>query len=126
MKFAFLGLKKKKGMTQYRAREFVNPVRDWLIGLTCAFVILVCGVAYIAYDFHTQIIEREEGVTVSETPLQYDERTVLEQGSRFKEREALFNRLRNERKEPVYIEKNSAPEEIHDNTEIVVESIEMQ
>ncbi len=126
MKFAFLGLKKKKGMTQYRAREFVNPVRDWLIGLTCAFVILVCGIAYIAYDFHTQIIEREEGVTVSETPLQYDERAVREQGSRFKEREIIFNRLRSERKEVVYIEKPVVPEEPQSSDEVVVERIEMQ
>lgn len=113
-------------MTQYRTREFVNPGRDWFVGLVLAMIMLAGGGAYIMYDFHTQVIEHEGNVTITEAPLQYDERAVLEQSNRFKEREITFTRLRNERMGTVYIEKPTVTEEPQSSNDVTEERIEMQ
>lgn len=105
MKFLPSFLKKKKTSNTRRSHNFINPVRDWFIGLSIACMALIGGSVYIAYDFHEQFIETEEMVLLNETPLQYDEKKIHVWSEKFRMIEHTFENLRSDR---VFV----APEEV--------------
>lgn len=73
---------------------YMNPARDWTIGIGIAIVGLVLGLGLVGFDFYAQY--HAPGVTV---PVQsngnlYNEKTVREYAKLYDDREAEFKRLR--------------------------------
>lgn len=58
------------------AHAFVNPKRDWTIGLLVAVFIFCLSCAYIAYDFYTQFIIQPDAMIVEGSTIKYNETEV--------------------------------------------------
>lgn len=89
-------------------RNLVEPVRDWMIGLSCCVVLFVSGVVYVVFDFYTQVDVSYESVEVSVEAVSYPERDVVYYAEEYMKKEESFNQLREIRHDSV-VETESDP-----------------
>ncbi len=80
-----------------RTREYLNPMRDWLIVLSSLVIVFFGGVGYIAFDFYNQLDTQAENVTTEAKPAVYKEKEVIEYATIYTEKEKIFNELRKDR-----------------------------
>lgn len=80
-----------------RLHEFVNPAREWAIGLLGAAFVFALGATYIGIDLHEQFTKEPTYTDISESTLTYDKKGVVEYATQYREREAQFIKLRGER-----------------------------
>ncbi len=76
--------------------DYVNPVRDWMIGLCVATTVFLFGVGYIAFDFYTQFGASDDAVQVESQSIGYRDVEVKRYAEQYTERERVFNELRTE------------------------------
>lgn len=88
--------------------RFMNPNRDWLLGLTVAAVLFILGAGYIAYDFYQQFGVPSQAVVVEEQPVVYRSDEVVQYAELYEEKEREFNTLRARRP---YVPPATEPEE---------------
>lgn len=74
--------------------EFVNPLRDWTIGLFVAVCIFLGGVGAIGLDFYLQFGAPNEAVPVEEQTVVYREREVVQYAEEYNKKETRFKELR--------------------------------
>lgn len=87
-----------KGGTGY----VMNPVRDWTIGLMVATICFLVGVAFISYDFYTQISQDpKKDLVVESKPLVYKEKEVIRYAGLYAEKASTFNKLREVKHVPI-------------------------
>ena len=79
-------------------RDLVNPTRDWVTGLSAAALVFVGGVAYIAFDFHTQFGAASDEQAIEVQPLIYRGAEVKAYAERYAQRERDFETLRKDRR----------------------------
>lgn len=93
----------KKVMRVFRAKEsapclvepeFVNPTRDWFVGLLGVIVCFCVGIAYIVYDFNMQVGADQDITLDGVDVISYPERDVLRYADIYKEKQAAFDALR--------------------------------
>ena len=101
MKFNF-SFKKNGGalfhnLWKGRVREYLNPMRDWLIILSSVAVVFLGGVGYIAFDFYHQLDTQAGNVTTEAKPAVYKEKEVIEYATIYTEKEQMFDTLRKDR-----------------------------
>lgn len=96
MKYLSL-LKKIKGFSfkkkHVRTGDYMNPLRDWAIGLACATTMFIGGVVYIGYDFYSQFTIVEV-VTDTEKKIVYPEKEIRNLADSYTDKEKNFNELR--------------------------------
>lgn len=88
--------------------RFMNPNRDWFLGLTAAVVLFILGAGYIAYDFYQQFGVPNQAVIVEERPVVYQGDEVVRYAELYEEKEREFNALRARRP---YVPPVAEPEE---------------
>ena len=86
------GKKHRSGLTQY-----MNPLRDWAIGLSLATFVLIFGTGFIGFDFYKQFVAPQEEVKAPSKPAIYSEKETKEYAEKYMKKEVLFNALRNEK-----------------------------
>ncbi len=77
--------------------DYINPVRDWTIGLAVAILVFLCGVAYISFDFYTQFGAPKDTVYVESQSVGYRDVEVKKYAEQYIEKERVFNELRKDR-----------------------------
>ncbi len=104
MKLGFKSLKKVKSPFAKRKREaagdYMNPLRDWTIGLGIASVLFIVGIGFIFYDFKRQFSEGFElDAQESEIP-RYSAGVVREFARVYTDRQTRFEQLRSVKATP--------------------------
>lgn len=75
------------------AREFINPERDWSIGLGLAVLCFATGVGYIVFDFYMQF-EVPQDMNIDSKGIMYRPQEVEDFAQIFTAKESTFNELR--------------------------------
>ena len=73
--------------------ELINPIREWIIGLSVAVVVFSSGIAFTAFDFYTQLVSQTE-IVIDEKPLVYRQNEVKFYAEFYDEKEQAFEALR--------------------------------
>lgn len=73
---------------------YVHGTRLWMIVLAVAVSLLMCGIAYSAYNFYRQYGSLSEDVSVEGKIVQYRDKEVLEMATKYSEKESAFETLR--------------------------------
>lgn len=76
---------------------YMNPMRDWALGLCVAILFFLVGAAYIAFDFYDQLggiatIEVED----APQPIVYRDKEIIFYADMYSKKELRFNTLRGE------------------------------
>jgi hypothetical protein len=74
------------------SNDYVNPVREWLAGLSVAITIFVCGIIYTAYDFYKQLIVPPAPVELQQVT--YREEDIRRLAEEYEKKEEAFNEMR--------------------------------
>lgn len=74
--------------------EYMNPVRDWTVGLGLGAMLFVAGVSFIVLDFYNQFGVTAPEAVLSEQPITYREKEVKLYAEQYAEKERRFNALR--------------------------------
>lgn len=77
--------------------DYVNPLRDWTIGLAAAALLFAGWSSYIAFDFYDQFIVPLEVENVATEGVLYKEKEVLFYATEYDEKEKIFEELRKDR-----------------------------
>ena len=110
--FSFAKTKKIHRVTRAKVREYINPRREWALGLFGATLCLLAGATYIGIDLRAQFTDELVFTGVNETTLTYNKTDVIEQATLFREKDKRFNELRAEWQtlpEPVIPQKIEEP-----------------
>ena len=83
--------------------DYVNPLRDWSIGLALATLFLVSWTSYIAFDFYDQFIAPLEIENVTSEGVLYKEKEILFYAKEYDEKEKTFEALRKNRIDKIQI-----------------------
>lgn len=76
----------------------INPVRDWTRGLFTATLCFLIGVAFIGFDFYSQISQTFSQEIATETkPVIYKEKDVIRYAEFYAEKANTFNKLREQK-----------------------------
>lgn len=83
--------------------DYMNPLRDWTIGLCIATFTFLAGTAFIAYDFYTQfgVQTVTSDVAAQNNKLMYPKAEIFNLADSYREKESYFEKLRNARKAPL-------------------------
>lgn len=101
----------------------MNPLREWVIGLFFAFVGIICGGGYIAFDFYDQFYLKPSAQTAVETSFSYDKNSVRQQAQAYTEREKKFTALREEKPIAIKIENENPAEIATTSNEVIKEPV---
>jgi hypothetical protein len=88
-----LGAKSQKHSSKKSPREFINPIRDWTIGLFTATVLFLTGVVFIALDFYLQFIAEPQAFVAEDQLVVYPEKEVRHYAELYRKKEENFNAL---------------------------------
>ncbi|HEU4677261.1 MAG TPA: hypothetical protein VFS75_00920 [Candidatus Paceibacterota bacterium] len=97
MKFSFHKRGKKKPsfhLWKDGTSTYMNPSRDWTIGLVIASVGFVVGATLIGFDFYSQLRSEGADVPPQTSQMLYDQNGVTEYARIYSRREDAFNALR--------------------------------
>lgn len=86
---------------------YMNPMRDWTLGLSIAVLVLLGGFSYFAFEFYVQFGIPEADVVGEKTAVSYNEKEVRFYAKQYETKEAVFNQLRQDMKplsSPVQVE----------------------
>lgn len=98
LNFSFLKQKKSRSLEEWkRINQGMNPIRDWMIGITVAAVVFICGVSYVAYDFLTLLESTATEIETEDRPVTYHEKEVIEYAEKYTKNEQTFKELRAEK-----------------------------
>ena len=76
----------------------INPVRDWTISLFGATICFLIGVAFIGFDFYTQINQTSnQEIPTEAKPPAYTEKDVIRYAEFYAEKASTFNKLREQK-----------------------------
>jgi hypothetical protein len=78
------------------AGALMNPVRDWVIGIFTALLVLVAGLLYASYFFWYRVHAVPEGNTVGTELTSYEKEKVDETLRLYSDRKKRFETLRGE------------------------------
>jgi len=84
--------------------DYINPIRDWTVGLFIASFIFLAGVGYIAFDFYTQFGASENSIHVESESIRFRDVEVKRYAESYSEKERVFNALRNDRTYVIEVE----------------------
>jgi len=103
MKFNFKQSKKNKVFLakwwRDNMHEYLNPTRDWTIGLFVAVLLFVLGIGYIGFDFYIQFGAPKDIVYIETQSVGYRDVEVKRYAEQYDERERIFREL--QQKKPV-------------------------
>jgi hypothetical protein len=74
------------------SHEYINPVREWLVGLMIAMIAFVSGIIFIALDFYEQLEASPDDVAVEH--FNYKETDVKYYADQYRQKEQIFNKMR--------------------------------
>jgi hypothetical protein len=101
MKFNFKDLKVRKNPAlqgwKSGIQNYMNPSRDWTVGIGVATVLFLGGSVFIGFDFYDQFGAPARDVVAEIQPVVYQEKEVIQQAEVYDERERVFNMLRKSR-----------------------------
>lgn len=102
MKLNFKIFSKAHSLLSHSSKEgtgySINPVRDWTIGLFGATACFLIGVAFIGFDFYTQISQSpKQEVAAEKKPVNYKEQDVVRYAEFYAEKASTFNKLREQK-----------------------------
>lgn len=91
-------------------KDFINPSRDWLVGLFCAVVVFIGGMVFIAIDFYIQFEMPSNETIFDVQTMKYQDKNVIYFAEIYTEKEKTFNQLRGIRFNPPHT--NTVADEI--------------
>ncbi len=102
MKLNFKIFSKRGSATSHFSKDgtgySINPVRDWTVGIFAATVCFLIGIAFIGFDFYTQINQAPNlDIRTDEKPVTYKERDVIRYAEFYAEKASTFNKLREQK-----------------------------
>ena len=89
-----------KNIHTQKYKDFINPGRDWLVGLFCAVVVFISGIVFIAIDFYVQFEVPSSDTILDVQTIKYQDKNVIYFSEIYTEKEKTFNQLRGIRFNP--------------------------
>lgn len=80
--------------TEGASHEYMHPKRDWMLILSIAVLVFLCGVVYIGIDFYAQFVMSPEQSFTEDKVIRYRDTALIETAKKYNDDERMFNTLR--------------------------------
>ena len=89
--------RKHHSSKKLRVRELINPIREWFIGISLSFGLLVLIMAYAGYDFYNQYTGVDTHPLAETRLVSFKTKDIPPLIEAYRRREAEFNQIRESR-----------------------------
>lgn len=94
---AFFTKHLQKVQRKFTSNDYMNPLRDWAIGLSAITMFLFLSISFVAYDFYSEFYLPQSEIEIQDTSIKYAEKEVLYYARVYDTQETEFAELRTKR-----------------------------